>query len=479
MKAYILIVVSLLATFRSEAQEAKKWTLAECVRYARENNISIQQSELNLRDTEADKKTALGNYLPSVSASATNSWNRGLTQDPISGQNVQATQMNTSANVNASIDLFTGLRNRRQSQRTGLAIIANQYRLDDMKDNISLNVANAFLNILFSVENLKVLEEQKEVTELQIKRTNELIANGVLPKGDVYEIEANLASLEQQIISTENDIRLNKVNLAQIMLIKDYNTFDISTDEIIVDEDSEVLNSEASDIFDVALNTRLNIQALKTDLQLAEQDILIAKSGYSPTLSAFYNLNTRASDMNRIIGGNIDPTQPTREIGFVQGTNDIVVTDNLIPITSSSDPILTQFDRNIGHTYGFRLNVPIFSRFTNDVRTQKSRINLERTQLNYEQTKNELETAVYQAYNDTKGSLKSYEAAQKTAFARQEAHKYAESRFKAGVINSFDYQQVKQRMDAAESQVVQAKYDFLFKLKILEFYFGIPIAEEG
>ncbi|WP_109830584.1 TolC family protein [Reichenbachiella versicolor] len=447
----ILTAVILTVCLSVQGQESKKWTLEECVQYAIENNISIQQSELDILDAKAGKKTALGNFLPNATGTVNHAWNNGLTRDPITGVNANVTQMNTSVGANARIDLFTGLNNRRQMQRAELSIISNQYQLDDMKDNISLNVASAFLQILFNVENLKVLKYQKEISKQEISRTNELIASGTIPQGDIYEVEATLASQEQQIVIAENDIRLSKINLAQILLITDYENFDVSFDDIEITEAPEVLSAKPKEIYDVALDTRYSIKIQETQLDIAKKNYFIAKSGYSPTLSAFYSFDTRASD------------RPTLDSNTGQ------------PLDAA--PIFDQFSRNKGHTYGFTLSVPIFSRFRNNVNVQRNKLSMQRAQLDYEQTKIDLESNVNQAYNDAKGALKAYHAAEKTAHARSEAFKYAEGRHEVGVINSFEYQQIKQQMEAAESQVIRAKYDYIFKLKILEFYFGIPIAK--
>ena len=436
----LVMTLSVCSIIRSSAQQKKQWTLRECVKYATDHNISIQQSQLNIEESELAKESAKGNFLPSVNASATNAWNIGLAPDPVSGQNQRATKMNTSIGANVQLDLFTGLKNQRLLDRAKLSIISSQYQLDDMKDNISLNVANSFLGILFNQESLRVLHTQKEITKSEIERTNELILAGIVPKGDIYAIEASLADIEQRIVNTENDVNLSKINLGQMLLLEDYLSFDIAYDSVELDTSSKALQANAQEIIDYAAITRNNIKMREANIEVAEQELAVSRTGYSPTLAAFYNIDTRASD-------------------------------------ALPDGYGTQFNDNLGHRFGLTLRIPIFNKYQNDINIQRNKLNVERAKLSYEQTKIELESSVNQAINDAHGAIKAYHAAERTAFARKEAFRYAEERFNAGAINSFEYQQTKQQMENADSQVIRSKYDCIFKIKILEFYFGIPLSD--
>jgi outer membrane protein len=182
-----IIIVLLLCGVLAQAQN-KKWTLKECVVYALENNISVKQSELDIETAEINKKDAFGNFLPSLNASAGYTWSIGLNQDPVTFNAVNSTTRNFNGGVGSSVDIYGGLRNVNQLRRSNLQILSSQYQLDNMKDNISLNVANAFVQILFNKEQLKVALAQQEVTKQDIERTSELVEAGSLPRGDLYEI---------------------------------------------------------------------------------------------------------------------------------------------------------------------------------------------------------------------------------------------------------------------------------------------------
>ena len=223
-------LTALLLLFSSAVVTAqdKKWTLEECVAYAVENNLTIEQYELDLENALIDKSDAIGAFLPDANASLSASGNTGLTIDPVSNQPVTTTIFTANGGLTSSVTLFDGLRNVHNLNRAKLNALANQYRLDDLKDDIRLNVANSYLQILSNKETLVVYKAQYAVTEQDLKRTTELVDAGVVAKGDLLEVEATAANLEQQIVNTENSVLISTINLAQLLQITDYQNFQIA-----------------------------------------------------------------------------------------------------------------------------------------------------------------------------------------------------------------------------------------------------------
>lgn len=435
------IILFVLIGITLQAQE-KKWTLQECVTYALEHNISIKQSELDLKTAEINKKDAVGNFLPSLNASSSYSWSIGLTQDPTTFDAVNATSKTLSGGISSNITLYDGLRNLNQLYRSNLEITASQYQLDKMKDDISLYVANAFLQILFNKEQLKVLQSQQAVSNEDLERTKSLVDAGSLPKGDLLEIQATIASQEQQIVNAENAIELSKIGLAQTLLIEDYQNFDTADVDYEVPP-SNILNESPDAIVAKAKEARYEIKIAETNTNIAEYNVKIAKGALQPTLSGFYSFNSN------------------------------YFTSELFDTASFT----SQVSDNKRHNFGLQLNIPIFNGFAASNNVGRSKVNYERSKYQLEQANLDLETKVYQAYNDTKGALKAYEAAQKTMAAREEAFNYSKERYNVGLLNAFDYSQSQNNFEAAQSEVIRTKYDYIFKLKVLEFYFGIPITE--
>lgn len=475
MKKFNLIAFILFIGFSAKAQD-KKWTLEECILYAMENNISIKQSALDVELAEVGKSDAIGNFLPSFNASATNSWNTGLTQNITTGVLQTQTTRNFSAGVTAGVTLFDGLRNLKELQRAKMEILASQYSLEQMKDDIALFVANAYLQVLFNKESLKVIEAQHEITQKQLERTQALVEAGAVPEGDLLEIRANAANEQQRIIVTENAIKISLIALAQMLLIEDYENFDIVDREYNV-LGVEVLETPVSEIIEQAEQTRFEVQVAEQNKAIAEKEVEIAKGAYWPSLGAFFNYNTRESGMGRFISGGIDPDDPTRTIGFVESTMEPVVTPNMITEIGNPLPFFEQLELNDGISYGVQLSIPIFNGFAVRNAVKRSEINVKRTGYLLEQTKLDLEADVYQAYVDAQGAKEAYEAALVAQEAQELAFNYATERYDVGLTNAFDYSQSQLNLEEAQSEVVRTKYDYIFKLKVLELYFGVPITD--
>ncbi len=434
-----ILLFTLFGVLASQAQE-KKWTLRECVEYAIENSISIKQSELDLETATLDRLTALGNFVPDVSGSGTLSSNTGANINPVTNTFETTTFSSFTTGVNVGLTLFDGLRNLRQLQRAKLNKLLSQYNLGKSKDDIALFVANGYLQVLVNKESLKVIEKQHEITLEQLKRTKDLVDAGVLPQGDLLEIEATSADELTRIVQAENAVLIARVSLAQTLLIQEYENFDIAEQEYLVPS-AEILTKSIDEIRSTAREARYEVQIAEQNKLLAEKDVQLAKGSYYPTLSAFFGYNTRWSD---------NDTQRD----FVQ-----------------------QLYLNDGFAYGLQLNVPILSGFTTRTNVKRNKINVTRTEFQLEQAKLDLDSNVYQAYLDAKGSAEAYEASLVSVKAQERAYEYAKDRYDVGLTNAFDFSQSKFRLENAQSQEVQNKFDYIFKLKVLELYFGIKIAD--
>jgi outer membrane protein len=439
----ILIVLSIGIT----AAQQKKWTLEECVFYAVENNLTIEQFELDLENSKIDKSDALGNFLPNLNASTTGSSNTGFSINPTTNRPTNNTAYNVNGGINSNVTLFAGLRNVHRMNRAKLSAIASQYRLDNLIDDISLNVANSYLRVLSNKESLKVFRAQYAVTEQDLNRTKALVESGVVPRGDLLEIEATAANQEQQIVNGESLVLISRINLAQLLQITDYENFDIA-DESFDIPPSDILSNSAKVIFDKALGWRNDIKFSQANVDLAEKDVDIAKGAVYPTLGGFVNYGTRYSDQTVIPGS-----------------------DGLLYTPSFKDQLWI-FD---GIAYGVQISVPILNGFSTKNNIKRSKISLEKAKLQFEQDKLDLESNIQQAYVDVTSFFKAYEAAEKTLEARRLAYQYSKERFDVGLMNVFDYSQAQSRVDNAEAAVIRTKYNYIFRLKILEFYFGIPI----
>lgn len=424
----------LFFSFSSFAQE--KLSLKDCIDRAIEKNISIKNSSLDLLNSTENKKTAIGNFVPSFNINGNHSWNTGLTQNITTGILENQTTENSSMNISVAVDVFNGLANIRRLHRANLDLLAKKYQLEDMKEDISLLVANSYLQILFNKEQLDVQKSQLKISQEELKNAKEKFNNGVIPEGNLFEIEANLALSEQNVIMAENGYQLSKLSLSQLLMFGDSDNFDIADDNYEIPK-TDILNKDAKEILEEAMKNRNDIKLAETNLEIAIKDQQISKSALLPSASAFYSYNSRV-------------------------------------IMDAPTSLKSQFDLNAGESIGLQLNIPIINGWSSRAGIKKSKLNVLRSKNLLDQTKMDLENTIYQALNDAKGAMKSYEAAKKSEIARKTAYEYAKERFENGALNTINYFQAQQLFETAQSELIKAKYDYIFKIKVLEFYFGIP-----
>jgi len=446
MKAKKIIPILMFLVF-SVCFSQEKWTLEKCVNYAIQNNVSIRQVELDNKLSELDKKDAIGAFLPGVTANASHSWNIGLNTNITTGILENQTTQFTSLGASAGIDIFRGLQHQNRFRRANLALISAQYQHLKMEEDVALNVVNAYLQVLFNKENLKVQQQQFQVDSLQFVRSENLVDSGIIPSGDLLEIKATLATDKQRIIQAEYAILVSKMSLAQLLQLDNFQDFDIA--EVKYDfEPNSIFFETPESIFNKAKQERTELKIAENNVKIAEKDIQIAKGNYLPSLSGFYSFSSRVSYAK--------------------------IPDGMGGETNAQ-PFWDQFDLYKGHNFGLQLNIPVFSRFATQNNVRRNKIQLERTKLTLEQTQLDLERNIYTAYADAKGAMETYLATEKMLEARQQAFMYVKERYENGMATAFDYNQSQTLLVNTQSDLLKTKYDYLFRTKILSFYFGIPI----
>jgi len=440
MKAKFLLVLILLVSISTTAQ-TKKWTLQECVNYAIENNITVKQSENTLLLNKQDVKAAKGAFLPKVSGSVSQGLSFGNVE-LFSGSFVNRTSNSTNINVGVSETIFNGFRNKNIHKQSQLNLETNKIELDKIKDDISLNVVNAYLNVLFNKENLAIAKKQYEFTEKQLKQVKELVDAGVQPKANIVDVEATMSNDMQKITTAENNLDLAKLSLSQLLQVP-FKGFDVAM--INIDKPSELLMyNDVSPILAYAFKNRNEIKIAEKNIENAQLGTEISKSGFMPTVSLRY--------------------------GF--GTN--IFFSNL----TSDSAFFNQLNDNKGHNFSLSASIPIFSGFRNRTNVAKAKIQEENAKLNLERAKLDLESNIQRAFTAAKAAFRTYEAAKTSLESQKLSFKNSQERYSIGSMNSFDLEQARIRLLNAESSLVNAKYDFVFKTKVLDFYLGKTIVIE-
>jgi outer membrane protein len=447
----IIFTLTLAFSILSFAQE-KKWTLEECVNYALENNISVKQSELDSELAIENIRTAKGNFLPGVSASASQNFNFGSYIDQNGGRVARDSRGNNFG-VNTGVTIFNGFQNTNTYKQSKLGLESSKLQLSILKDNISLNVVNSYLNVLFNNETLRIADDKIKVTEQQLTQIQKLVDAGVRAVADLSEVKAQLATDQQSYVNAQNSIDLALLSLAQLLQAP-YEGFDIQNIDIDITSVALLYNN-TEDIFNTASENRPEIKNAQLSIDDAEYSVEIAKGAYMPTLSASASAGTsyQHAQGQKDVRAIVDVTSPT---GF-----------STIP-----NGFGTQLEDNLGYSVGLNLSIPIFNRNQSKARVNRAKINIEKSNTRLIQAKQDLRVKIENAYADAKATLKQFEAAQLSVVAQEEAFKNAKDRYDLGVMTSFEFEQVRSRFVNAQSALINAKYNFVFKSKVLDFYAG-------
>ena len=413
----------------------KIWTLEQCVDHALENNITILQAENSLLSSKQDIISAKGNFLPSINSNLSGGASLGNIE-VFPGEFRDREFYSTSVGIGFSQSVFNGFRNINLLNQSKLSLERNQFELEKFKDDISLNVANTYLNVLFNKENLELAKLQVEFSEFQVNQVKTLVEAGSEPNSTLIETQATYSRDIQNLTIAENNHDLALLTLAQLLQLP-YENFDVEVIEIDTPS-ANLMYNDIAPILNYALQNRNEIKVAERDIELAKLGTKISKSAYLPNVSMGYGFNASANFSNLTV----------------------------------DDELLDQLNVNKGHSINMNISIPIFNRNQTKAQVKKSKIQEETTNLALEQAKINLESTIQRAFTDARAALKSYEAAQLSLQSQEVAFQNSQERFIIGALNSFDLEQSRLRLINARSSLINAKYDFIFKTKVLDFYLG-------
>jgi len=466
-KSFLLIVLLFLSSF---ARAQKKWGLQECIDYALKNNLTVQQSALTNRDSKVALNQSKANYLPAVNGFGTNNFNFGRSIDPFTNtfQNQQIRSNNFG--VTGSVVLFNGLQNYTAMQQNELLYKASEFDLNQAINNLSLSVANAYLTILLNDEILSSARIQAENTKKQLERTEKLYNAGSVSIGNVLDLKAQYANEQLNITNAQNQVKLAYLILWQLLeLPYDENN---TIEKVAIDVPKEEPAVSTNALVTSYSARGPEIQSAEIRLLAAQKGLTLAKSGRSPKLTMNGSVNTTYSQSFM------------RSTGYdYLGTRILYFDQNNVPVTapyySSTGTEVTPFNQqlkdNLGKSLGFTLSVPVLNNWQVNNNIQRSKINLERSKLNLNQTRNQVYRTITQAVLDLEAAKARYAAAMNSYEAGNLSYKNAEQRFNAGAMNFTDYTVSKNNFMRAEATMLQAKYEFIFRQRVVDFYNGKPI----
>ncbi|MDM1367226.1 TolC family protein [Myroides marinus] len=475
MKRLLLTIATIFISSSSMSiygQENTLWSLEKCIDYAIQHNIRIKQYELDEQSAEINKDIVIGSFMPSVNLTGNHSWTIADQLNQVTSNIESQTIQSTTLGLGMNVDLYNGSKKQNTLVKARLSHLASQYQLQKMKEDIALNVINSYLQILFNKELVKTNKQQLEYDKSQEERTQELVDAGVVPRGDLLEAQATVAVATQRLIISQNELVMARLNLAQLLQITSYESFDVVDKDYEIGE-SKMLAHTAQDISDRAAESLTDLKTADVNVHIAEQDVKIAKSAYSSSLQAFYNLGTNINYQDRLIGMELLPS--TSEIGYVEGSNQRVLRNNSMAIYGGPNSFFNQFSDNFNSNFGVSLRVPIFNGFSTKNNVKLKKLMLKQIENEREVKALNLEQLVFKAYTDTESALKKYEASNISLDARKLSLQYAKERYSVGMISIFDLNQNQNLYVSAQSDLLRSKYEYIFKTKILEYYFGIPL----
>lgn len=468
--AGFIILACLMVFCVSRSHGQSPLGLDKCIEIAWENNLQLQQQRLSVDLAQENLLQSRASMFPSLNASVSHSYNFGRTVDPFTNEFATETIRSNNFGVSSGVNLFSGLQTQNTIRQSRYELEANKFDLDRSYNDIALMVASAYLNILFAKELLDIVESQADITRQQLDRTTRLVEAGTLPRGAILNIQAQLATEELQIVNAENQLDLAYLNLRQIMFLPGDEEFAIEIPVIDIDLQESTPYSPMQ-VYSVAVLNQPEVKSAEMRIMGAERGLAVARGGRSPVLSLRASYGTGYSEASLEIFDEV----PT-------GLNQVLATDAgdpiLVPLRNfltRRKPFASQLEDNLSRSLGFFLTIPVFNNYQVRSNVSRSQINLENTRLQNQIIREQLFQTIQQAHADASAALKRYFATEKNVEALQESFRYTEQRFNVGMVNSVEYNDAKNRLTAAESELLQARYEYVFRMKILDFYLGEPL----
>ncbi|BAX79854.1 TolC family protein [Labilibaculum antarcticum] len=451
MKKILLLVLVFAFSFSGiYAQEL--WNLEKCITHAKEHNINLKLQKLDADVQANNTKQSKLDLLPILNGSTSYNFNYGRS---LRADNTyeNANSQTGSLGISSNVTLFSGFQKWNSVKQNELDLKANLQDVEKAKEDLALNITSYFLDILFKKELLQVAHEQLKVTELQINRTEVLVEAGTLPKGTLMEQKAQAAREDLAVVNAQNGLDIALLDLAQLLDLKDTQAFDIATPELPVLNATRSM-ADPESVFVNALTFRPEMKAAQYRLESSEKGLIIAKGQRTPTLSMYGSWN---SGYRR--------NQP--EYGIALDGSPLIIRKEM-----KLNDQLKLFESK---SFGFNLSIPIFNGGIVNRNISNAKINIDRSKLYMENSKNTLRKDIQQAHANAKAAMKKFFSSETAVSSTEEAFRYTEEKFNLGLVNSVDYNQEKNNLFKSKSDLLQAKYEYIFRTKILDFYNGIEI----
>jgi outer membrane protein len=464
---HILIIVFAFLTSYCFGQEI--WSLERCIQLAQQNNLDYKLANVGIKTAYVDEKQSKEQRYPSLNMSTDLGLNMGRSVNPATYTFETKTSSYNSFGIQSSTPIYVGGRINNTIEQNKVNVEIAKADAQNILNNTSLNVAAAYLQIVLSEEQLDIANKRLDQTKRQLDQIEKLIAAGTRPQNEKLDVLAQIAKADQNLLTAENNVILNYLNLKQLLQIDPGYSMKVQRMNIEIPKDANPDIYTLSSVYGSAVSNLPVIKASELRILSAEKGLSIAKGVGLPSIylnisagTNYTNLGTRVDNISYIY------TPISVRINGNPSVLDFPDKD----ISTSKNPYFNQLSENIGGGAGITVRVPIYNNGTIRAQKEKAMLNIRTAEIRNEQTKQQLKTDIQRAIANAKAALKQYEATVTTYNAALAAFENAEKRYKIGAISTYDFNTSRTTMDTSLVDVTLAKYDYIFKLKVVEFYEG-------
>lgn len=445
-------------------------SLSQAVDIALQHNLTVKSYEVSLKNAELTYQQAKYNQLPSLGGNINQAASFGRSINPYTNGYDSRNINYNNVGLNANLTLFNGGQLRNTILQNEFALKATQQDLQSMRENIALQVVLSYLSILNAEDQLSIAQAQTEITKLQIDRTQKLVTAGTLPVSNVLDLKAQLANEESNVVSFQSSLDINKLTLQQLLNDSSIRMFDLQRIQVPVPS-SKAYDLSVDAIYAKALEIQPLVRAADFRVQGASKSVDVAKAFRLPTLSMSGSWS--ANQSNALKSVELLGTQ-TVNLGSVAiaGTNYPVSTVQPKYGEGTTVAYFDQLNNTQNKVVSLNLNIPIFAKYANRTRVMQAGLQKQNAEIEADRARLTLRQNIEQAYVNMVNAANKYEASSQQVSALEESFRASESRFNAGTIDFVSYNLQKTNLDKARLALIQVKYDFVFRTKILDYYQG-------
>ena len=443
------------------------WTLDRCLDHALKNNLDIRLQMLAEKEAGVNVRQAYGNLVPTLGAYSQQGYNYGRTVDRFTNEFVTERVFLHNLYAGSDVVLFSGFQSINQIRYYNNNRSALRFDTEKLKNDIVLAIAGAYLQILYHYDMLEVAQAQWEVVTQQLEKTRILLEGGTVSRGALLEMEAQAASAETAVQQARNNLKLSELELIQLLQLDPGEEFVV--ERPLLELEPSPMLYDPMQVYREALEHEPSVQAASERMEMAGNNLAIARGGYSPRLVMSANLGTGYSGaaLNMV---DVIETGTYKTIGFTE-SNEPVYQEIMQPVFEKK-PYRDQLRDNYNTQFSLGLSIPILNHFQARNRVSRARVQLETSRVQMEQAKYRLHQTVQKAHADALAAFDHFRANEKSLEAFEQAFLYAEQRFSLGAASSIEYNEARTNLAQARAEAIQSKYQYIYMLKILEFYRG-------